>query len=111
MAPQASQPPQLFSLNDLLRQHCHERLYVKPLNWTVQHLQLLGCRFVRHQRTPQLASSTQVNKQVSDLDNDLEDAVNELVDDIYVKTKKLECLYNRLFVISNDCISFLPYVF
>jgi len=46
-------------LNDLLRQHCHDRLYVKPLHWTAQHLQLLKCRFVRRQRTPQPTSSTQ----------------------------------------------------
>ena len=56
---QASQPPQPFSLNDLLRQHCHDRLYVKPLHWTAQHLQLLKCRFVRRQRIPQPASSSQ----------------------------------------------------
>ena len=59
MVLQASQPLQPLSLNDLLRQHCHNRLYVKPLHWTAQHLQLLKCRFVRRQRTPQLASSSQ----------------------------------------------------
>jgi len=59
MVLQASQSPQPFSLNDLLRQHCHDRLYVKPLHWTAQHLQLLKCRFVRRQRTPQPTSSTQ----------------------------------------------------
>ena len=59
MVPQAFQPPQLLSLNDLLRQHCHDRLYVKPLHWTAQHLRLLKCRFVHRQRTPQLTSSTQ----------------------------------------------------
>jgi hypothetical protein len=58
MAPQASQPPQSFSLNDLLRQHCRDRLYVQPLHWTAQHLQLLGCRFVCRRRTPQPASYT-----------------------------------------------------
>ena len=59
MVLQAFQPPQPFSLNDLLQQHCHDRLYVEPLHWTAQHLQLLKCRFVRHQRTPQPTSSTQ----------------------------------------------------
>ena len=59
MVPQTSQPPQPLSLNDLLRQHCHDRLYVKPLHWTAQHLQLLKCRFVRRQRIPQPASSSQ----------------------------------------------------
>lgn len=59
MAPQASQLPQLLSLNDLLRRHCRDRLYVPPLHWTAQHLQLLKCRFVPHPRTPRPASSTQ----------------------------------------------------
>jgi hypothetical protein len=58
MAPQASQPPQSFSLNDLLRQHCRDRLYIQPLHWTAQHLQLLECRFFNRQCTPQPASST-----------------------------------------------------
>ena len=59
MALQVYQPPQPLSLNGLLRQHCHDRLYVKPLHWTAQHLQLLKCRFVCRQRTPQPTSSTQ----------------------------------------------------
>jgi hypothetical protein len=50
--------PQPFSLNDLLRQHCRDRLYVQPLHWTAQHLQLLECQFVRRQPTPRPASST-----------------------------------------------------
>lgn len=29
-----------------LRAHCRERIYVRPLYWTAQHLQLLDCRFV-----------------------------------------------------------------
>jgi hypothetical protein len=51
--------PQPLSLNDLLRRHCRDRLYVPPLRWTAQHVQLLECRFVPRPRTPQLASSTQ----------------------------------------------------
>jgi hypothetical protein len=59
MAPQASQPPEPFSLNGLLRKHCHDRLYVHPLHWTAQHLQLLNCRFFHCQPLPPPASSTQ----------------------------------------------------
>ena len=59
MVPQASQLPQPLSLNDLLRQHCRDRLYVPPLRWTAQHVQLLKCRFVPRPPTPQPASSTQ----------------------------------------------------
>ena len=55
MALQAPQPPQSSSLNDLLRQHCRDRLFVQPLHWTAKHLQVLGCRFVR---TRQPSSST-----------------------------------------------------
>ncbi|XTI87289.1 hypothetical protein V2W45_403133 [Cenococcum geophilum] len=58
MVSQASQLPQPLSLNDLLRRHCRDRLYVPPLRWTVQHLQLLKCRFVPRPRTPQPASPT-----------------------------------------------------
>ena len=58
MVSQASQPPQPFSLNDLLRRHCRDRLYVPPLRWTAQHLRLLKCRFVPRPRT-RPASSTQ----------------------------------------------------
>jgi hypothetical protein len=58
MAPQVSQPPQPLSLNGLLRQHYRDRLYVQPLHWTTQHLELLKCRFVRRQCTSQPVSST-----------------------------------------------------
>jgi hypothetical protein len=63
MAPQAFQPPEPLSLNDLLRQHCHDRLYVYPLRWTAQHLQLLNCRFVHCQPLPPPASSTQAHRE------------------------------------------------
>lgn len=59
MVPQAPQLPQPLSLNDLLRRHCRDRLYVPPLRWTAQHVQLLNCRFVPRPPTPQPASSTQ----------------------------------------------------
>jgi hypothetical protein len=63
MAPQAFQPPEPLSLNGLLRQHCHDRLYVHPLRWTAQHLQLLNCRFFRCQPLPPPASSTQAHRE------------------------------------------------
>jgi hypothetical protein len=53
----AYQPPQPFSLDDILRRHCRDRLYVQPLHWTDQHLQLLDCQFIR-KSTLQPASST-----------------------------------------------------
>jgi hypothetical protein len=59
MVPQAPQLPQPLSLNDLLRRYCRDRLYVPPLRWTAQHVQLLKCRFVPRPPIPQPASSTQ----------------------------------------------------
>ncbi|KAI0399640.1 hypothetical protein F4802DRAFT_610746 [Xylaria palmicola] len=41
------QPPHPLSVNGLLRKHCRNRLYVHPLQWTAQHLELLGYRFIR----------------------------------------------------------------
>ncbi|KAK3934643.1 hypothetical protein QBC46DRAFT_399337 [Diplogelasinospora grovesii] len=35
------------SINDLIRKHPRERLFVKPLRWTATHLALLDCHFVR----------------------------------------------------------------
>src|ERR1700722_10911123 len=105
MAPQASQPPQSFSLNGLLRQHCRDRLYVQPLHWTAQHLQLLGCRFVRRLRTPEPASSTHVNEQ----DTDLEYAFSRLVCSIYL-LDKLAGLRYLLNTSTDRIITSLPYV-
>lgn len=34
------------SINSIIRQHNRVRLYVPPLKWNMQHLELLGCRFV-----------------------------------------------------------------
>ncbi len=34
------------SINDILQSHCRDCLYVWPLRWTAQRLDLLGCRFV-----------------------------------------------------------------
>ncbi|KAK4078362.1 uncharacterized protein Triagg1_3378 [Trichoderma aggressivum f. europaeum] len=46
LSPFASiRPPEPSSINDILRQHCRESLYVKPLYWTLHHLELLGCQF------------------------------------------------------------------
>ena len=59
MVPQAPQLPQPLSLNDLLRRHCRDRLYVPPLRWTAQHVQLLKCRFVPRPPISQPASSAQ----------------------------------------------------
>lgn len=39
------QSPSTSSLDDLIRQH-RGRLYVHPLQWTSQHLHILGCQFV-----------------------------------------------------------------
>jgi len=124
MALQASQSPQSSSLNDLLRQHCRDRLYVQPLHWTAQHLQLLGCRFVRRQRTPQPASSTlagltppsesEQSREDSKANKhplkDLECAIRRLARSVYILLKR-SGLIDLLHALSNDCIiTTLPYV-
>ncbi|KAK0744908.1 hypothetical protein B0T21DRAFT_447997 [Apiosordaria backusii] len=35
------------SINDILRKHSRDRLFVLPLQWTAQHLALLGCYLAR----------------------------------------------------------------
>ncbi|KAH7462768.1 hypothetical protein FOMA001_g18259 [Fusarium oxysporum f. sp. matthiolae] len=42
--------PSTTSLEGLVRQR-RERLYVRPLQWTMQHLHVLQCQFVDHTRT------------------------------------------------------------
>jgi hypothetical protein len=37
--------PEPLSINSVIRQYCRSRLYVPPLHWTSDHLQLLDCRF------------------------------------------------------------------
>jgi hypothetical protein len=37
--------PEPLSINSIIRQYCRSRLYVPPLHWTSDHLQLLDCRF------------------------------------------------------------------
>lgn len=46
-----SQFPSTLSLDDVIRQH-RKRLYIHPLQWTSQHLHILGCQFVTQSRTP-----------------------------------------------------------
>ncbi|KAK0639581.1 hypothetical protein B0T16DRAFT_245996 [Cercophora newfieldiana] len=43
------------SINDILRSHSRDRLYIPPFQWTAQHLDLLGCRFARN-KTPRPTS-------------------------------------------------------
>ncbi|KAI2626747.1 hypothetical protein GGR54DRAFT_637309 [Hypoxylon sp. NC1633] len=38
--------PNTTSINQLLRRHCRERLFMPPLHWTDRQLDLLGCQFV-----------------------------------------------------------------
>jgi hypothetical protein len=53
------------SINDILRSHPRERLYVVPLQWTERHLELLGCAFVPQSRA--------VNAELDDNDDDDDD--------------------------------------
>ncbi|KAI0867368.1 hypothetical protein GGS24DRAFT_515728 [Hypoxylon argillaceum] len=43
--------PHPLSVNGLLRKHCRTRLFVHPLRWTAQHLELLGYQFFRRSKS------------------------------------------------------------
>jgi len=49
--------PEPLSINDILRQHSQSRLYVSPIRWTFEHLELLGCRFAKRRRSPRNGQS------------------------------------------------------
>jgi hypothetical protein len=74
--------PHPLSVNGLIRKHCRNRLYVHPLQWTAQHLELMGYRFVRksnrklrdhsqhqhrHQNSLQLPSEATILETIYDL--------------------------------------------
>jgi hypothetical protein len=48
----AALPPKPGSINDILRQHCRARLYVRPIAWTHDQLRLLGCQFAAEKLRP-----------------------------------------------------------
>ena len=54
--PSSNQLPEPSSLNDILRKHNRERLFVRPLHWKPQQLQLLRCQFAAKEarRKPKL---------------------------------------------------------
>ncbi|KAI1775000.1 hypothetical protein F4818DRAFT_58005 [Hypoxylon cercidicola] len=39
-------PTNTTSINQLLRRHSRERLFVKPIRWTNRQIELLGCQFI-----------------------------------------------------------------
>ncbi|KAK3933438.1 hypothetical protein QBC46DRAFT_402393 [Diplogelasinospora grovesii] len=45
--PKSLRETEPLSINDILRKHSRDRLFVPPLHWTSQHLALLECRFAR----------------------------------------------------------------
>lgn len=121
MSLQGSRPletPQPLSLNDLLRQHCRDRLYIKPLHWTAQHLQLLKCRFVSCQHTPQPRVEHAIGKPKlgehlvrHGHDIDLREAVHRLAFRKDV-TEKQWGLSDLLEAVTNDCaVTSLGYVY
>ena len=44
--------PETSSLNAIMRENNRERLFVTPLHWRSQHIQLLDCSFVLKSRAP-----------------------------------------------------------
>jgi len=52
------QSPEPLSINYLIREQSRSRLYVSPLRWTSQHLQLLDCRFLPEEPEPKRRPSS-----------------------------------------------------
>ncbi|KAK1573494.1 uncharacterized protein LY79DRAFT_411075 [Colletotrichum navitas] len=45
-----------LSIASIIRSHPHERLFVRPLHWTLRHVNdLLGCSFIHHKSSPPLS--------------------------------------------------------
>lgn len=38
--------PEPASINAIIHEHCHTRLYVPPIAWTLSQLKLLDCQFI-----------------------------------------------------------------
>ncbi|KFA75403.1 hypothetical protein S40288_10676 [Stachybotrys chartarum IBT 40288] len=58
--PRMSKPT---SINGILRRNARQRLYVRPLKWTAQHLHLLGCEFSSRDRGCKDREADQVEKE------------------------------------------------
>ncbi|KAH0493752.1 hypothetical protein TgHK011_000403 [Trichoderma gracile] len=65
-------PTTPLSINQLLRLHCRERLFVHPVEWTHRHLELLECSFAPS--TPEPAPACL--PALVPLDKELEEHVN-----------------------------------
>jgi hypothetical protein len=57
-SPTSIRLPDPSSIYGLMREHSRERLYVRPLHWTSQHMQLLECRFILEEAEPQKKESS-----------------------------------------------------
>ncbi|KAL2753230.1 hypothetical protein ACRALDRAFT_1065430 [Sodiomyces alcalophilus JCM 7366] len=62
VSPNSVESPEPLSINAVLREHHRTRLYVSPLKWTADHLQLLGCHFTSRP----LASESSTGSDVPD---------------------------------------------
>ncbi|KAI0096930.1 hypothetical protein GGR51DRAFT_542346 [Nemania sp. FL0031] len=74
-------PPHPLSVNGLLRKHCRERLYVKPLQWTARHLELLGYRFFR-QSSKELKDHGHQRRQQNSLGPPSEGRIRDAIYDV-----------------------------
>ncbi|KAI3573862.1 hypothetical protein IWW34DRAFT_751871 [Fusarium oxysporum f. sp. albedinis] len=55
--------PSMLSLHDLIRRH-RQRLYVHPLQWTLQHLDLLDCQFVDQSQVSRVPLNDVTNRNL-----------------------------------------------
>lgn len=62
-ASESTERTELRSVNDILRRHPRDRLFVPPLHWTSQHLSLLECCFHRKKAVvPDQCQQSQVSE-------------------------------------------------
>ncbi|KAK3363711.1 hypothetical protein B0T25DRAFT_470005 [Lasiosphaeria hispida] len=77
--PAITRSPEPSSINDIMRSHSRDRLYVPPIQWMTRHLDLLGCQFVPDE-TPRPADDR--HRQDKALDLPAQRALCLLADDL-----------------------------
>jgi hypothetical protein len=61
-----------------MRQHCRSRLYVPPICWTLEHLELLGCEFSSKEVPQNERRRKSPNSDVSQVSDDGTVAVEKM---------------------------------
>ncbi|CAG9947958.1 unnamed protein product [Clonostachys rosea f. rosea IK726] len=70
--------PERKSIYAIMRQHCRSRLYVPPICWTLEHLELLGCEFSSKEVPQNERRRKSPNSDVSQVSDDGTVAVEKM---------------------------------